>query len=367
MRRNAVPHCENGNHKELIVSMTSHPARIHNVSLVIDTIYKQTRLPNKVILWLGESQFPDKYADLPENLVKLVTDRVLDIRWCDDIDLKPHTKYYYAFQEYPDSLIITVDDDILYHPELIDNLYRSYLLHPNAVSAACINLIPILTTGEILPYVLWPVEVDAILSRPSMQFMALGVGGVLYPTNLFSRVKDLLDKDIIKHVCPYNDDLWLKAMEMMADIPVVVAEKFQKLNYIEGSQDVGLWHENMGNGRTDRELEQIMKEIDSRYGENTFHKKLINSTVGEIWIGERSLYDLINCYKKEENKQAAHLKKHYEKKLELIQHKFAKLENANRIHLKELNNIKNGWSFRIGRVISFFPRIIKNMWLNRDK
>ena len=115
--------------KELIVSMTSHPARINNVALVVETIYKQTRLPDKVILWLGESRFPGKYADLPKELVKLATDKKLDVRWCDDVDLKPHTKYFYAFKEYPDALIITVDDDILYHPKLIENLYNSYGLN----------------------------------------------------------------------------------------------------------------------------------------------------------------------------------------------------------------------------------------------
>ena len=361
MNRRIGPPCGSERQKELIVSMTSHPARINNVALVVETIYKQTQLPDKVILWLGESQFPGKYADLPKELVKLATDKKLDIRWCDDADLKPHTKYYYAFKEYPDALIITVDDDILYHPKLIENLYSSYLLHPNAVSAACVNLIPVLSSGEILPYVSWPVEVDAVLSKPSMQFMALGVGGVLYPTILFLQGKELLDKELIKNSCPYNDDLWLKAMEMISDIPVVVSEKFHPLRYIPGSQDVGLWHENMGNGRTDSELDQIRKEIDRRYGEKTFYKKLTDSSAGENLIGERSLYELINLYKKEANKQAAQTKKHYEKKLGLTQRKVNKLEKENRKYLDELKRIKSGWSFRIGRVITFFPRIIKDM------
>ena len=99
------------NHKPIIVSVTSHPARIREVVLAIRTVYRQTRQPDKVILWLGEEKFPNRYEDLPEELLRLVSEKGLEIRWCEDIG--PHTKYFYAFQEYPDALVITIDDDIL--------------------------------------------------------------------------------------------------------------------------------------------------------------------------------------------------------------------------------------------------------------
>lgn len=40
------------NLKQVIVSVTSYPARINEVVLAIKTIYRQTMLPDKVILWL---------------------------------------------------------------------------------------------------------------------------------------------------------------------------------------------------------------------------------------------------------------------------------------------------------------------------
>ena len=221
--------------KQIIVSVTSYPARIRSVALALETIYEQTRKLDKVVLWLAASQFPNRDDDLPKELLKLVFEKGLEIQWCDD-DLKPHKKYYYAFQKYPDDLVITIDDDILYPPQRIENLYLSYLLHPYAVAAARAHLIPISESGKILPYKLWPQEIDAYVNKMSLQLCATGCGGVLYPTGLFSKVREcLLDKETIKRVCLYADDLWLKGMEIVAGIPLVVAEEFQDLCYAPDS------------------------------------------------------------------------------------------------------------------------------------
>ena len=189
------------NHKPIIVSVTSHPARIREVVLAIRTVYRQTRQPDKVILWLGEEKFPNRYEDLPEELLRLVSEKGLEIRWCEDIG--PHTKYFYAFQEYPDALVITIDDDILYPPDRIENLYQCYLRFPKAVSAGRADFVPISEFEEMPPVTTWPEEVDAWVLQPSMQLYAMGVNCVLYPTVLFSRVSELLDKETIRRVCPY--------------------------------------------------------------------------------------------------------------------------------------------------------------------
>ena len=60
------------NLKQVIVSVTSYPARINEVVLAIKTIYRQTMLPDKVILWLGEEKFPNKFDDLPKELLQLM-------------------------------------------------------------------------------------------------------------------------------------------------------------------------------------------------------------------------------------------------------------------------------------------------------
>ena len=61
--------------KEIIVSMTSYPPRIHSSVLALKTIFKQTKLPDKVILWLADSEFPNRLDDLPANLRRLISEK----------------------------------------------------------------------------------------------------------------------------------------------------------------------------------------------------------------------------------------------------------------------------------------------------
>ena len=285
------------NHKPIIVSVTSYPARIHEVVLAICTVYRQTMQPDKVILWLGEEKFPNRYNDLPEELLRLVSEKGLEIRWCEDIG--PHTKYFYAFQEYPDALVITIDDDILYPPDRIENLYQCYLRFPKAVSAGRADFVPVSEFEEMPPVTIWPEEVDAWVLQPSMQLYAMGVNCVLYPTVLFSQVSELLDKETIRRVCPYADDLWLKAMQAVAGIPVVVAEPDQPLpiSTVE-SQDTALWHYNCVDGGNNVQWKQIEQEIDSRYGKGFLRSKLLDKTVGKDLTGSKGLIELAKYFQR---------------------------------------------------------------------
>ena len=57
--------------KKVIVSFTSYPKRIGDVWLVAETLLRQSCKPDKVILWLADSQFPGGLADLPPRLTAL--------------------------------------------------------------------------------------------------------------------------------------------------------------------------------------------------------------------------------------------------------------------------------------------------------
>lgn len=287
--------------KEIIVSITSYPARINTAVLAIRTMFRQTKQPDKVILWLGEEKFPNKSADLPKALLQWTEEKNLEIRWCEDIG--PHTKYFHAFKEYPDALVITIDDDILYPPDRIENLYLCYLLFPHAVTAARADFVPVSEHGEMPPVTVWPEEVDAWVLQPSMQLYAMGVNSVLYPTVLFSSVAELLDKDTIRRICLYADDLWLKAMQVVAGIPVVVSEPDQPLPIsTEESQKTALLLYNCVNGGNNRQWLGIQQEIDKRYGKGTFIQKLSDRSVGRDLTGSQALCDLARYFQRKAQK-----------------------------------------------------------------
>ena len=258
----------------VVVSITSFPARIEGVPMVLETIYSQTRVPDRVVLWLGEEQFPGKEADLPEELTAFSEEGKLEIRWCDD--LKPHKKYFYMMQEVTDGVVITIDDDIQYPPEMVESLCLSYVRFPNAVSTARGHIIA--TNGkDILPYKYWLSETDIWIGKPSMQFVATGAAGVLYPAGIFKE-KKLFDREMIMELCPIADDLWLKAMELVSDVPVVLASSHRHLHYVPGSQDSALYHMNIEQDANDRQLENIIRQIDSLYGEGFFLSKILDDS-----------------------------------------------------------------------------------------
>ena len=133
---------------------------------------------------------------------------------------------------------------------MLEDLYQCYLRHPNAVSAVRAHLMVFNEQGDPMPYKDWIQETDVRQDIPSMQLFATGGAGTLYPSNIFK--KELFDKDAVLNTCLYADDLWLKTMALLSDVPVVVAQNFRDLQYIAGTQEEALYHQNVDNDQNDR-------------------------------------------------------------------------------------------------------------------
>lgn len=227
----------------IVVSLTTIPSRISSVKFVIDVMFEQTVLPDEIILYVERGL--NKSVQLKE-LDKLVEEG-LKIKFVDDIG--PHKKYYFAMKEFPNSLIITIDDDVWYSKKLIEKLYDSYLKYPTAVSAMRVNRIRGDQSHTLLPYEQW--EFDSHYSAlPEKDLIATGVGGVLYPPrSLHSDWKDL---NKIKNSSLYTDDLWLKAMQTKANVKVVCCSTFSMgLLNIPHSQEEALNAKNRGQSQND--------------------------------------------------------------------------------------------------------------------
>lgn len=244
--------------KKIIVSLTSYPGRINAVPGTIGSLLRQTVKPDKIILWLGEEKFPEqKLPPIFDELRKCG----VEIRFRPD--LKSHTKYFYAIQEFPEDLIITVDDDLLYRETLVEELYRSYLNYPNCVSALRVHKMRFNDDCTLKKYAEWHIEYSGEIGSCSHQYFATGVGGVLYPPHvLHSEVTNL---ENIQKYCHNHDDLWLKIMEVMNGTKVVLAADSKKQNngQIMGTQKTGQWKENVVDGGNDRQTEAVLGVYDN--------------------------------------------------------------------------------------------------------
>jgi len=266
--------------RRLIVSLTTYPRRIGTLHKVLETVYAQTRKADEVVLWLAPSQFPNKEADLPRELTQLVEAGKLTLRWC--ADLKPHKKYFYALQEYDNDLVVTVDDDLLYSETMLQSLYESYLLYPEAVSTVRAHLM-LLENGKILPYNTWIQETDQCIHTPSMQLVATGGAGVLYPPKLFR--EEFFQEQTVMELCPWADDLWLKVMQAVSGVPVVVAREHEALQYLDGTQEEALHQVNVSQNQNDVQLEQTSRWVEEVFGSDVLIKALTSDAFGTPILG----------------------------------------------------------------------------------
>lgn len=201
---------------ELIVSLTTIPERIGTVELCLDCLLRQSLKPDRLILWLSESNEVGKplisKSELPANLLRLVP-RGLEIRWCEDI--RSYRKIIPTMRAHPDALIVTADDDILYPRYWLKLLYNAYQKEPQYVHCHRAHLIRYDTTGFALPYSQWNVLADGY-QGPSLDLFPTGVGGALYaPDHLHPEV---LNEAAFMALCPKADDVWLKAMSLLVNV-----------------------------------------------------------------------------------------------------------------------------------------------------
>lgn len=235
---------DNSKSPKVIISLTSFPDRINRVWLVIESLLRQNEKPDRIILWLSKDQF-ENFDKLPKSLIHL-QNRGLEIRLCDD-DLRSHKKYFYAMQEFRADFILTVDDDVFYHSELIKNLVRLNKRYPKAICCNCVSKIEI-KNGDIVPYLSWSDVFSE--QKPSAELMPIGVGGVLYPPNSMSI--EVFNVEVFKETCFLADDIWLNIMARLHRtqvaktnydsfyLPVMNKNNMtlNSINNIEGQNDV---------------------------------------------------------------------------------------------------------------------------------
>lgn len=196
----------------VIVSLTSFPARINVVWKVIKTLKCQEVRPDRIILWLSKDQFQNEKS-IPSNLKRLEDD-LFEIRLVDG-DIRSHKKYFYALQEFSESYVVTVDDDIYYNPKTLTYLMTVSKQFPKSIVA---NIsIKIKYDGEnLLSTRKWKGHVAAYEDKNLVQ---IGAGGVLYPPHCLDPI--VFNEDVLKKVAPNADDLWLNVTSRLAKTKIV--------------------------------------------------------------------------------------------------------------------------------------------------
>lgn len=279
-------------HPKTIISLTSYPERIEPVSKVIKSLFQQSIKADEIILWLSQDEFPERENNLPESLISMLGKNGFWICWVPK-NLKSHKKYFYALQEYPDDIVITVDDDMYYSSQLVEELLCIYQKYPDSIAARGIRIM-LKNESGIADYTLWNTECEKYREQKRMDLCAIGCYGILYPPHIAN--ERWFDVSTMMNLSPNQDDLWLKYNEILDGVSVVYGGNKNLDKIVEESQKCALFKMNVGENQNNRCIEQLYSWC-----------KIKNKETAEEWL--EGLHDAALYYKLYWEKAAFDLKR----------------------------------------------------------
>ena len=246
---------EQDSDKKIIASLTTYGKRINTIEIAINSILKQEKKVDKILLWLAEDEF--NFENIPNNLKKLHNDNQIEIKFCKDI--KSYKKLIPTLDLYKDEIIITFDDDVVYNKSLIKKLYEEHLKYPDTIICARGHKMLFNSQKDILPYKNWTFSSDDFM--PSYDIFPTGVGGILYPPNCF--YKDIQNEELFMSLAPNADDIWFKAMSLLNNRKSKIInqnnKEFSNITTIDNTQENALYLKNVNQGMNDICLNKVFK------------------------------------------------------------------------------------------------------------
>lgn len=192
--------------EKVIVSLTSFPGAIDYAAGAVKSILEGTVLPDRIVLYVSMSQFEGR--ELPAPLLELERDNALfEIRSYEP-DIRSYRKLIPALEDFPDAVIVTIDDDVAYHKRMLETLLRYHELFPDDIIAHRAKRISL---GR--PYRKWKKYRWYHFLRKRIHSSSLtmqtGVGGVLYPPGALD--EKMLSRELFMKTAPTTDDIWFWA------------------------------------------------------------------------------------------------------------------------------------------------------------
>lgn len=244
--------------EKVIVSMTTYKERFAGICDCIKSLCLQKVKPDKICIYFGSDVTPD---DLTSEMLEFMQYGV-EYFFDDTENLKSHKKYYYAFQAFPDDVIITVDDDVYYPPDWLQKMMKTHRKFPDAVCAWRLHKMTF-TDTDLKDYRFW-IDEYRKEKEPSFSLLPTGVGGVLYPPRIFDN--DVLDKELFKTLCFNADDIWLKISYTKRGVKTVWVPNWEvSFAGTEKVQKSSLSDSNVANNQNDVILKNVMDKMGLDY------------------------------------------------------------------------------------------------------
>ena len=177
--------------------------------------------------------------------------------------LKSHKKYFYTMQEYPEDLIILVDDDMFYPYDMIEKLLKLHYKYPQDICTMTAQVI-----GDDITVVpsKWKNPDLSQKYQHSTKLQIFTGSGSLYPPNSLNA--QAFNEEVMKELCPYADDLWLTFMAKLNGTKVTTQYPWRAFPItIYGSGIGSLYYINAEEGQNDIQWKALLNYFKEQLGE----------------------------------------------------------------------------------------------------
>jgi len=229
-----------------IVTLTSYGKRTEDtVSYAIWSLFEQSVQPDRIILWLDGENW--NVGNIPA-LLKTEMEMGLEIKFCEDI--KSYKKLNFALQEFPNDVLITVDDDAYYPKDWLEKLLETHRKNPEKI---CCHRAHVIRKGK--PYNRW--KWKATETDNADMLFPTGIGGVLYPPHSL----DLTRLNEIMKLAPQADDIAYWAMAKLKNTKyALVKNNYFEFSLVNGMDESdSLMAMNRERGENDLQFNEVVK------------------------------------------------------------------------------------------------------------
>lgn len=192
--------------ERVVVSLTSYGRRVNDVlAFSIYSLLSQTYRPDEIVLWLDSDNWNDE--KLPKRLLRLKEKGLLTVKYCED--LRSFKKLIPALEEYPNDVIITVDDDLYCRWDMVERLMEAHKHNPGCIITHRAHR-PHVEGNQFATYNSWD---DSISEECTGLVFPTGGAGCLYKKEYL--YEDICRKDLFMNLTPLADDVWFYFMEVL--------------------------------------------------------------------------------------------------------------------------------------------------------
>ena len=226
--------------KKVIVSLTTIPSRIPNLVSTLDSIKNQTYTNIEINLCVPKYCEKEKCGyEIPEFIL---TDSMINVVVVEE-DYGAATKLFGSLKviDDPDAYIIVVDDDFIYHPNLVERLMESADEYEEAAIGFCgWNAQMLVDTGIF--YELLYDEENVLDKNVTPANILEGYRGVLYRRKFFDY--DVFDYDGYPEALKRVDDVWIGGYLASKNIPKIIVKYFKNQTLTIDQTWNEIWVEN---------------------------------------------------------------------------------------------------------------------------